>query len=273
MYKKNPATSKTASRLLYIVKKLYNNEQLSQKDLAKFFNVSERTIYRYMKERIDPVIPLRKNGDIWYLSNIETILEIENKLIEKNRLEEDLQKYYPLLETIFNATQRDMAVIFGYTNRHEKFSHKTVTPIKFYKETGLWYLIGYDHEKKEIRTYRVSSISFAKKAETNRAKIKINKISSVWQDFNKEKLHIKLLILKDIVYHIKRSPLHPTQKVVDCFENGDIVIETEITNFMEILPQIKKFIPHIFILSPENIRNSLKTEIENYLEKIDIYKE
>ena len=57
--------------------------------------------------------------------------------------------------------------------------------------------------------------------------------------------------------------LSKTQRILKSYDDNSIDIEVYVTNEMEILPTIQKYIPYIKIIYPLNLIEKLKKNIES----------
>jgi len=76
-------------------------------------------------------------------------------------------------------------------------------------------------------------------------------------------LHIDAAIKRYILDH----PLAPTQSIVEERVDGALIIALEITHDKEIISTLQKWIPHITVLSPKSLQESLIENTKLFLEK------
>jgi len=76
----------------------------------------------------------------------------------------------------------------------------------------------------------------------------------------------KILATKEIAHYFKKDmkKFLPSQKFIEENENG-IIFELTYTQPKEILPFIKKWLPNLIILSPNELNEELKKDLEKYL--------
>ena len=84
--------------------------------------------------------------------------------------------------------------------------------------------------------------------------------------YDKTPKKAKILATKEIAYYFKKDmkKFLPSQKFIEKNENG-IIFELTYTQPKEILPFIKKWLLNLIILSPNELNEKLKKEIEKYL--------
>jgi len=94
--------------------------------------------------------------------------------------------------------------------------------------------------------------------------------ASVWQSSGAEPFRVELLVGASVRHYFDEVPLHPSQTLVELHsDTGDAVYAYRITHPMELLPEIKSWLPHVHILSPQSLAKQLKHELIEYL-KSDI---
>ena len=83
-------------------------------------------------------------------------------------------------------------------------------------------------------------------------------------DGNKKEYAVQLYVNKEISHLFKRKKISPSQRIIKNYEDDSIDIELFITNDMEIIPTIQKFIPYIKIIGPISLEKKCMENIENY---------
>jgi hypothetical protein len=61
-----------------------------------------------------------------------------------------------------------------------------------------------------------------------------------------------------------RKPINKTQRVICINTDESIDIEVLITDFMEIIPVIQSYIPYIRVISPNELGDVVKNNVEEY---------
>lgn len=64
-----------------------------------------------------------------------------------------------------------------------------------------------------------------------------------------------------------RKPLSSTQRVLKKYENGDIEIEVIVTDFMEIIPTIQRYIPYVKVIEPKELRIKINENLQKYIKE------
>lgn len=90
---------------------------------------------------------------------------------------------------------------------------------------------------------------------------------SVWFQRDIEPFEVKIFAEKSAAKFFRRRPL-PTQKIESINTDGSMEFSVKITHEMEILPLIKYWIPHIYVIEPEWIKEIIQEDLEVYSKKI-----
>jgi predicted DNA-binding transcriptional regulator YafY len=290
---------KALTRLRIILKRLNEGEALSVKELAKEFGVSERTIQRDFNERLVEY-PLEKKGKLWVMQHgykIEKIRDIEDELIldilEKftesiggdfyvkahkllSKLKnDDFNPIYTKLN-IEDITSKidDVKIIEDAIKNCRKIkvtynSYKLkISPLKIVNYEGFWYLIALD--KNLVKKYYFKNLSqitildesFSYDEELQK---RLENSLSIWFDTNEEPFEVRLYATKEIAKYFQRRRL-PTQKIVSQDGDGGIELSVKITHEMEILPLVKYWMPHLYIISPQNLKEKNLKQVQKFIE-------
>ncbi len=299
---------KILTRLTIILSRLNDGEALSVTELAKEFNVSERTIQRDFNERLVS-FPVYQDKKKWKMQDgykleksvsIEdaVVLDIMEKLIEgagqkfSMKAEHLLSKiknqtfnpFYAKLdmEDIGDKLKEVQQLEGAIKNRQqiqcvydfEDFSRTIdLKPLKIANYEGFWYLIALDARNDVLKKYylkNIRQITIKEETFTSDAKLDmlLENAISVWFDERVKPYRVMLELSEEIAKYFKRKPLSKTQRVEEMREDGSMVISVEVTNDMEIIPIVKYWMPKIRVVAPERIRNRIEKTLRLYLERL-----
>jgi len=281
------------SRLLHIVKRLYAFEELQGSLVAQEYGVSSRTLLRDMN-KISMLIPLRNKQGKWsldanaldedknhlnhmLLSSFAQNIHIELSCLEKSNISSsqvafaiDYNKLPKILgEQIVDALQKEVKCSFLYV-KSAGSSQRVVDPIKLYTQDESWYLIARDYKDDGVKTFLLSKIEhfslLDKPTTLTDAMLKeADKIiNSVWHSSKSNEVTVKLYIKPSMAHYIEEKKLHKTQTIVDRHYDQGLEVHCTITHKLEILPGIKSWLPHIYILEPRWLREELICDLEYY---------
>jgi predicted DNA-binding transcriptional regulator YafY len=294
---------KALTRLRIILQRLNDGESLGVKDLADEFGVSTRTIQRDFNEKLVASYPIYQENKKWKMQDgfkIEKIRDIDDKIVldiiekitdgiggnfasKSKRLLSKIKndEYNPiytklniedisnrlddisLLETAIKDKQ-EIKCQYVYTKgRYDT----TLKPLKIVNYEGFWYLVAL--QKDEVKKYylkELSNITITDTTFTIDTKIDelLNNSISIWFDQHTEPFEVKLFATKGASKYFQRRPL-PTQSTLSLNEDGTMEFVVKITNEMEILPIVKYWIPHLYILEPKWLKDQVNEDLEKYL--------
>jgi predicted DNA-binding transcriptional regulator YafY len=184
-----------------------------------------------------------------------------------------------IAEGIIRSIEQGSKCAFDYTNNRGERSHRTVSPIRLRTEKGKWYLLARDDASGQVRTFDFLKIRSFEVLSSTAAELSTAEIedaatrSSVWASSDTEPYAVRLYVTPYARRYLDEVPLHRTQRLEELHTDGHAVYSCTITHPMEILPEIKNWIPHIHILTPDHLRKQLREDIESFLkemEKMDI---
>jgi predicted DNA-binding transcriptional regulator YafY len=302
-YKHNYDTILT--RLTIILSRLNDGEALSVTELAKEFNVSDRTIQRDFNERLIS-FPVYQEKKKWKMqegyrleksASVEdaVVLDIMQKLIEgagqkfstkANKLlskikNDSLNPIYAKLDMedigdkLKEVQQLEGAIsekqvitcVYSFENYSKELELK---PLKIANYEGFWYLLALDARNDELKKYYLKNIKQINRLDTtftSTAKLDhiLDNSISIWFDKDVEPYSVTLQITNVVAKYFKRKPISNSQKIEALYEDGSMDISVEITNDMEIMPFVKYWMPHIQILKPKRINDLILSDLEQYI--------
>ena len=88
---------------------------------------------------------------------------------------------------------------------------------------------------------------------------------SIWFDQHTEPYRVVLNISKEIAKYFKRKPISKSQTTESVYEDDSMDISVEITNDMEIIPFVKYWIPHVRVLEPRSVKETIEDDLKIYL--------
>ena len=147
-------------------------------------------------------------------------------------------------------------------------------PLQIKNLDGFWYLICYDTNYKDIRKYHLNSITqvteLDKQYDYNIEIIeKFDNAINAYFKPELELIKVELFFNNQVSKYFLRKPLSKTQRVIQMYNDNSCDIEIYISDFMEIIPTIQKFIPHIAVIEPQELKQILKNNLNDFLENFD----
>lgn len=297
-------SDKVLTRLIFILQKLSINELPTRKELAEEFNVSSKTIQRDINERLYH-FPIEENSlkQLKFIDGFslnKTNLK-ENEMlfvylslsqikdINKNFKKITYDIFTKLLTPSFNSSYHIKAKAFESIDMDSEFLNNIenaiksknqlalklknrsllMEPYKVVSFDGIWYLFGKDLDDEKIKTVFIHEIIDMKiKAEKFQLDKPIDSIlenvHSAWfEDGNY--MEVKVKVNSNIAFNFKLKNILPSQKILEEFEDGSLLIQFGVTTEEDIDNILKAWIPDIEIISPQKYRDSFVEELKEYL--------
>jgi predicted DNA-binding transcriptional regulator YafY len=289
-------------RLAQILIKLNQGEKLNPQLLADEFGVSLRTIQRDLNIRFG-YLPLNRsaghysldpsflgkfdnqdierfaslagiNGLFPSLSNdfLREIFDerIGTAFMVKGHNYESLEGKEDLFREIEHAIVSRSLISFDYEKNDEIGQYQLIAPYKLINQGGIWYLAVDDHDNLKTFVFtRISNLKLLDQSFEHDDQIKhaLENEDGIW--LNKEKISLKLRISKNVSGYFKRRKLIANQVIEQELENGDLLVSAGVGHVNQILPIVRYWIPHISIISPENVREAFEISLREYVDKLE----
>ncbi len=286
-------------RLVSTFGRLKNGETLKKSELAKEFNVSERTIQKDFNERLSKILNIKvsRNGyciedydkvavenfeDKLVLNILESISfsmgkEFQNKsqkifdrlknphedfILSKMQIE-DISDNKNDIQILKDAIKDRNIVKFIY---HDK--KRDIEPYKLTIFEGFWYLYANDVSAGRFKTFYIKDIKSLKKTD-NYFKIDkqmmqiLDNALNIWFEPDMKPFEVVLFAKKKIAKYFKRRKISPIQRILRELDDG-LEFSIYTTSKTAILFEIKKWIPELIVISPEYLANDMLHIIKEY---------
>jgi len=285
-------------RLAQMLVKLNQGEKLDPQQLADEFGVNLRTVQRDLNERFAYLPLLKANGlyhlDPTYLGKLSTrdlerfaslagirglfpslsddflrdIFDsrVQSALLVKGHNYENLSGKEPQFRLLEQAIVARNHVCFDYHKEDGVKQYAKVAPFKLVNHKGIWYLAARDANK--LKTFAFKKIQRLLRLDSLfEADPSIDKMlteeDGIW--LGEEKKEIVLKITAGIAGYFKRRKLIANQVIEKELEDGGLIVSAKVGHLNQILPIVRYWIPHIRIISPEGLQESLEKDLEGYL--------
>jgi predicted DNA-binding transcriptional regulator YafY len=284
-------------RIIHLVLRLYAFERLHTGRVAQEYGVSQKTILRDM-QKIGSIIPLRNKRGVYRIDTeqVSHLSGLPSAMLQSFASNAGLsidclpssQGSIPLIsfaiaydgipkeiaEQIIESIERGCKCRFEYTNNRNERSRRIVSPVKLYTAKGKWYLLAKDDRSGEVRPfdfYKIRAFEPLPSQPVNLTKEEIAEAaqrSSIWQNASAKPFAVRLHVSAYASRYLLEVPLHPSQEIDIPHSDGSHTFLYHITNEMELLPQIKEWIPHIHIMEPAGMRRVLFDDVAKYLDEM-----
>lgn len=279
-------------------------EGLSIQQLSTKMNVSTKTIQRDLYEVLGEYGAI-KQGRLWKLDskkaedhlspNERIILGILDEMAKNagssfygkahSLLKQVSQQLdHPIFTNVISESLEDSHIALfsqiekaikerctiGFT--YKKYSFE-IKPLKLAFFDGFWYVLAQDcNDNDKFKKFHLKSITHLeihkKYFELDPLfEDRLKKANSIWFDLDADVFNVHLLVDKQILTYFERKPLKG-QTIVGRDADGSVEIVVPITDEREIIPLIFWYIPHIKVLEPQWIADSVKYEIAKYMKSL-----
>ncbi len=243
-------------KLPYFIHNLSTGDGIKMKELIEFLMVFDNKMLSLF-EKEEPLLieNLRKEIQSIYLIHEPPLEMIDATFLDK----------------IKRAIKNRQYVTLDYKgNRFESYTHIELHRI-IYAE-GNWYLAIHDpHWEKKYNLLRINFIedlvlhskTFHRDVTIERA---IDGFQSLFTKPDTKRFEVIVEVSAKIMRHFRHKKHLKSQKIVKETKKG-LILSYYVTDAMVIVPLIKKWMPHIRVISPRDIQESLCREAEIFLEK------
>jgi predicted DNA-binding transcriptional regulator YafY len=208
----------------------------------------------------------------------------EPKLIAK--LKKELKSIYhiqeypfeilssPFLKEIKKAIRGRRYCVIHYQGNRLNILEKSQIHRILYSE-GNWYIAVYNHTSTGFKDYHFLRINFIQQIELLSATFQrdiqierfIEDFQSLFSLYQKPRYEVVIEVDLLVMRHFKSKKHLKSQEIIEEREKS-LILRYQISSEMEILPLIKRWIPHIKIISPDSLREKLEEDISSYLTNI-----
>jgi predicted DNA-binding transcriptional regulator YafY len=286
---------KTAVRLTQILLKLNQGEKLDPRELALEFKVTLRTIQRDLLERF-AYLPLKKDNNLFYLETFY-LGKLNTTDVERFACLSGIKALFPKLKDDFLRELFDSRISQAYlvkghhyedlSKRSQEFTQlqqailqhhllsfhyknqliEQAEPYKLVNHKGIWYLAAkYDGILKafcftQLDKIKTEKETFIPDAQANKM---IEEEDSIW--FAENKREVVLKVDSSVAYYFQRRALLPNQHIDKTLEDGSLIVSSRIAHDHQILPLIRYWLPNIYVISPDDLRQNLFQVLRDYVE-------
>ena len=194
--------------------------------------------------------------------------ELTNKLYQTSSIEK-IDNFKNEIIQIKNAVETKSIIKCFYNDKNRE-----IYPLKILNLEGFWYLIIFEQIDNKIKTFHLNSIKNIEVLHEHFSfdEEKINSFDnaiSAYYKPNNAPILVQLFMDKEVSRYFQRKPLNKSQRVLKIYDDESCDIELTITEYMEIIPTIQRYIPHIGVIEPEELKTRVKENIDLYLKRFE----
>ncbi len=175
----------------------------------------------------------------------------------------------PMLKKLLKAIDQRKCIAFEY----EVFSPYEVElePYRIAFFEGFWYLVGKEAQSQGIRKYALDKMKDLKVLTRRFRSVPahidemIKKSGNIW--FSPENpIKVTVLVDEECAGYFKRRSIHASQKIEGTSKDGSLRVSFSVGNFDEIQHDLKKWLPHVAVLSPPELRDQMLQDMKAWIE-------
>ena len=126
---------------------------------------------------------------------------------------------------------------------------------------GFWYLLGINAYK-QVRKFRLDRILDAVNTDkpfkvTKNIQKMLAESHNIWFGEKRDKT-VSFIVPAQFAPYFKQKDYFPMQKIRKTQKNGDIVVETRVSNYREIIPTVLSWLEHITLISPVDFKQLIR---------------
>jgi len=178
-----------------------------------------------------------------------------------------MDKKYPFMNNLKEAVEKHRKSRIHYVTE-EKDTSFVVHPLKVIFFDGFWYLLARADEDERIIKLRLECIKDVRPLSSSfkvpgNLKAMLDESVNIWFSDQRNK-RVVLKVEKEAARFFKARKYLPLQKITKRNKDGSIIIETKVSQDMEVVPTLFLWIPYVKIISPKGLAHDIKAVIKDY---------
>lgn len=237
-------------------------------ELEKFIDISIAADDKFI-ERLD-----EKSKK--YINNLKK--EFSNIYTFKRGLIEERHFSSELLSKVKSAIKGRRYSDIEYLEDSKKSVYKNARLLRIVFAEGNFYAVGLAEnalENNGLKFFRLNFIKditiepkeFNKTGDVIRANDYIDSFQTLLGRFGVAKFDVVISVDSSVKKYFKEKKFLPSQKIISEDENGNLLLEYKVTDEMEILPLVKRWMPLIDIIEPLHMKERLLNDMRGYIQK------
>lgn len=167
--------------------------------------------------------------------------------------------------------RRYLSIVY---EKNKLLTYNNIKPIRIVYAHNNWYLAALLTAKRsdtyDFTFFRINNIKHIKMEvksfhEDMQIQKHLENMQSLFQRYNMPTYKVILRISKKIAVYFKQKAYLKSQTIIEEKSDGTLLVSYEITNDMEIMPIIQKWLPHIKVVEPQELQNKINTLLRDYI--------
>jgi predicted DNA-binding transcriptional regulator YafY len=253
---------------LFEDKKIYKSSRTSYKAKIGFLHqtllsVEELALIAILKHKA-------KDGyseeDLYVKTStlFEKLEDERNNNVYQQSSVEKIDAFKKEILTIKNAILEKEILTCNYNKKD-----RTIYPLSLLNLEGYWYLVIFEPRDSKIKTFHLDTITntfyTGKKYEFDFDKIKsFDNAINAFHVLDKELIEVQLYVQAPVAKYFLRKPLSSLQRTIKKYDDDSLEISITVTDLREIIPTIQRYMPHVKVIEPQNLKDVIEENIKKY---------
>ena len=177
----------------------------------------------------------------------------------------------PFMADIRKAVKNRRYVNMTYDAGRGVQKYPTLKVARIVFAEGNWYLATVDEEDNFrflrinlIKSFNLLTNSFHRDIEVDRF---IKNFQSLFSSYKEPHKKVRLKVDKQKAHFFKTKQYLNSQRMVEEQKDGSLVLEFDVTNYMEIKRIVHRWTPYVVVIEPEELKAELLQEAKRFVEK------
>jgi len=149
-----------------------------------------------------------------------------------------------------------------------------IKPVKICWVDGFWYLVALPDTEHDYFKFRMDKIAHVIPQDAKFTRPKdidqlLLESRNIWFGKARE-IKVQLEVRGEAVEYFKKHDYFTCQKIEKENDDGSLTVSCLVSNFMEVMPQIKRWLPLVKVLQPCELAAEVKAQVRAYLEDSDL---
>lgn len=277
---KNSISLRTVQRYIEDIEEIFGSNLIKEGELYSFITTSlfEKNILSFDKQELEIFVDLYSLLDFDFSSKLDLnsqkfIKKLEKNysqiyMIKQNPFENFLQKKELLFQIKDAIKNRRYTKIEYISDKKYIFDQVKILKIVFAKGNFYIAVLTPDEINSGFKFLRLSFVdniilypnSFKKDYEVEHF---LKNFQTLFSNYKEKSYEVVLKVDKYVKRFFLQKNFLSSQKILE--NKDDLIVSFKVTNSMEILPLVKKWLPNIKIVSPKEIKEQFEEELREYL--------
>lgn len=172
---------------------------------------------------------------------------------------------FPVIDAILR--KKTIKAIYHTQSRNET-TERLIDPYYVVPREFRFYLVGFCHQKKEMRTFRLSRFQKIEITDQGYERIDFNLrsyLKNTWSiERGDQNIDFKVRFSPNVARYVKEEEMFIMPRMTD-LEDGSLLFEVTLNNDREFLQWLNQYGPEVEILEPKSYREKMKDMLELWM--------